>query len=135
MVDDFLHNLRTNKQRFDRNRKPYDGKYPGTDRQRNKDSVDVNSFVKIIASEQLPAFNKIMEGIADSQKRMADAAERRAEAEERKAEALEAVTMQLKKIAEKGNRREENLALEALPEKETAPKRKSRAKAKPIQVV
>ncbi|MGB5159314.1 hypothetical protein [Desulfobacterium sp. N47] len=134
MVDDFLHNLRTNK-RFDRNRKPYDGKYPGADRQRNKESVDANSFIKIIASEHLPAFNKIMEGIADSQKRMADAAVRRADAEERKAEALEAVTMQLKKIAEKGTKKEESLALEALTEKEPAPKRKSRAKVQPIKVV
>lgn len=133
-MDDFIHNLRTNK-RFDRNRKPYDGKYPGTDRQRSRDSADVNSYIKTIATEHLPAFNKIMEGVADSQKRMADAVERRAKAEERKAEALEAVTMQLKKIAEKGIQSEENLAPEPLPEKETAPKRKTRPKAQPLQIV
>ncbi len=131
-MDDFIHNLRTNK-RFDRNRKPFDGKYSGIDKQRNKDSADVIGFVKTIASEYLPAFNKIMEGIAESQKRMADAAERRAGAEERKAGALEAVTVQLKKIAEKGGGKEENSAIGSLPEKEMAPKRKTRSKAQPVE--
>lgn len=133
-MDDFIHNLRTNK-RFERNRKPYDGKYSGADKQRSKDAADVNNYMKIIASEYLPSFNKIMEGIADSQKRMADAAERRAEAEERKAEALEAVTMQLRKIAEKGGRKEEDSGAASLPEKETAPKRKTRSKTQPMPVV
>ncbi|MFH2046901.1 MAG: hypothetical protein ABIK92_17365 [Pseudomonadota bacterium] len=134
MVDDFIHNLRTNK-RFDRNRKPYDGKYSGQDKQRSKETLDVNNFIKTIASEHLPSFNKIMEGIADSQKRVAEAAERRAEAEEKKAKALESITNQLKKIADKGIRTEEKLALASLPEKVVVPKRKTRAKVQPVEVV
>jgi len=134
-MDDFLHNLRTNK-RFDRNRKPYDGKqHPGSDKQRHRDSAEA-VYLKTIASDHLPAFNKIMEGFADSQKRLADAVERRAKAEERKADAMESIAAYFKGIAAGNHQHDGEQAIPgSSPEKETAPKKKTRAKAQPLQIV
>jgi len=134
-MDDFLHNLRTNK-RFDRNRKPHDGKYPGSDRQRPRDSAEAG-YLKTIASDLLPAFNKIMEGFADSQKRLADAVERKAKAEERKADAMESIAAYFKGISAAGNLQHdgEQAISRSFPEKDTAPKRKTRAKTQPLQIV
>jgi len=133
-MDDFLHNLRTNK-RFDRNRKPFDGKHPGADKQRHRDSPEAG-YLKTIASDHLPAFNKIMEGFADSQKRLADAVERRAKAEERKADAMESIAAYFKGITAGNSPHDgEQANPESFPAKETAPKRKTRAKAQPLQIV
>jgi len=134
-MDDFIHNLRTNK-RFDRNRKPHDGKYPGSDKQRHRDSAEAG-YLKSIVSDHIPAFNKTMEGFADSQKRLADAVERRAKAEERKADAMESIAAYLKDIAAKGKLQNdaEKAIPGSFPEKETAPKRKPRVKAQPLQIV
>lgn len=134
-MDDFIHNLRTNK-RFDRNRKPHDGKYQGPDKQRYRDPAEAG-YLKSIASDHLPAFNKIMGGIADNQKRLADAVERRAKAEERKADAMESIAAYFKGIAAAGSRQNDgDQAIPGpFPEKEAAPKRKTRAKAQPLQIV
>lgn len=134
-MDDFIHNLRTNK-RFDRNRKPHDGKYPGSDKLRHRDPAEAG-YLKTIASDHLPAFNKIMEGFADSQKRLADAVDRRAKAEERKADAMESIAAYFKDIAAAGNRQNavDQAITGAITEKDAAPKRKTRAKAQPLQIV
>ena len=134
-MDDFIHNLRTNK-RFDRNRKPHDGKYPGSDKPRHRDPAEAG-YLKSIASDLLPAFNKIMEGFAESQKRLADAVERRANAEERKADAMESIAAYFKGIAAAGTRQNdmEQAIPGSFPEKEPAPKRKTRVKVQPLQIV
>ena len=134
-MDDFIHNLRTNK-RFDRNRKPHEGKFLGSDKQRHRDHAETG-YLKSIVSDHIPAFNKIMEGLTDSQKRLADAVERRALAEERKADAMESIAAYFKNIAAAGNRGNdaEQAIQETFPEKEAAPKRKTRAKAQTLQIV
>ncbi|MBU1180783.1 MAG: hypothetical protein ABIJ52_02255 [Pseudomonadota bacterium] len=131
-MDDFLHNLRTGK-RFDRNRKPHDGKFPGPDRQRNRDSGD-GAFLKAISGEHLPALKMIMEGIANNQKRIADAAERRVAAEERKAAAMETIAKHIKGLFSAGvTQKEEDLQVtELLPEKEPVPKKRIRVKVQPV---
>jgi len=131
-MDDFLHNLRTGK-RFDRNRKPHDGKFPSPDRQRNRDSGD-GALLKAISGEHIPALKMIMEGIANNQKRMADAAEKRVAAEERKADAMETIAKHIKELFSAGSRQQkEDLQLtELLPEKEPGPKKKIRAKVQPV---
>lgn len=131
-MDDFLHNLRTGK-RFDRNRKPHDGKFPGPDRQRNRDSGD-GALLKAISGEHIPALKIIMEGIANNQKRVADAAERRVAAEERKADALEIIAKHIQGLFSAGSRQNEEdpQVTELLPEKEPVPKKKIRAKVQPV---
>jgi hypothetical protein len=130
-MDDFLHNLRTGK-RFDRNRKPHDGKFTGPDRQRNRDSGD-GALLKAISGEHIPALKMIMEGIANNQSRIADAAERRVAAEERKADAMETIAKHIKELFSAGSRqKEESLQVsEVLTEKEPVLKKKSRAKVQP----
>jgi len=130
-MDDFLHNLRTGK-RFDRNRKPHDGKFPGPDRQRNRDSGD-GALLKAISGEHIPALKIIMEGIANNQKRLADAAERRVAAEERKADAMETIAKHIKELFSAGSPQKEACpqVTEQLPEKEPVPRRKTRAKVQP----
>jgi len=130
-MDDFLHNLRTGK-RFDRNRKPHDGKFPGPDRQRNRDSGD-GALLKAISGEHIPALKMIMEGIANTQKRIADAAERRVAAEERKADAMETIAKHIKELFSAGGRQKEEYpqVTEMLTEKEPVSKKKTRAKFLP----
>jgi len=133
-MDDFLHNLRTGK-RFDRNRKPHDGKFPGPDRQRNRDSRDSGdgALLKAISGEHIPALKMIMEGIANNQKRIADAVERRVAAEERKAGAMETIAKHIKEIFSSGGRQKEEYpqGTEMLTEKEPVTKKKTRAKVLP----
>ena len=130
-MDDFLHNLRTGK-RFDRNRKPHDGKFPGPDRQRNRDSGD-GALLKAISGEHIPALKIIMEGIANNQKRVADAAERRVAAEERKADALEIIAKHIQELFSAGSRQKEEYmkVTEQLSEKEPVPRKKTRTKVQP----
>lgn len=83
-MNDFLHNLRNNKdKRFDRNRRPYDGnQYPGVDRANGnyrKKMVPRNGDLM----ESLPAIKKLLEDISENQKRIATAEERKATALER----------------------------------------------------
>lgn len=99
-MNDFLHNLRTAKdRRYDRGRKPFDNtaQHPFK-RSRNAETRKGNyrkngtgDQLAALLNETLPDFKNRMDEIAESQKRMAQAAERRAEAEERKARALEAI--------------------------------------------
>ena len=130
-MDDFLHNLRTGK-RFDRNRKPHDGKFPGPDRQRNRDSGD-GALLKAISGEHIPALKIIMEGIANNQKRVDDAAERRVAAEERKADALEIIAKHIQELFSAGSRQKEEYmkVTEQLSEKEPVPRKKTRTKVQP----
>jgi folylpolyglutamate synthase/dihydropteroate synthase len=130
-MDDFLHNLRTGK-RFDRNRKPHDVKFQAPDRQRSRDSGD-GTLLKAISGEHIPALKAILEGIAESEKRIADAAERRVAAEERKAEAMETIAKHIKEIFSAGNSQKEEFQQinEQSPEKEPAPRRKPRVKTQP----
>jgi hypothetical protein len=133
-MDDFIHNLRTSK-RFDRNRKPHDGKYPGSDKPRYRDPAEAG-YLKSIA-DYIPAFGKTLEGIAESWKQIADAAAKTALAEERKADAMESIAAHLKGMEAGGNRQEnaEHPASGFSHEKEPAPKRKPRAKAQPLQII
>jgi hypothetical protein len=130
-MDDFLHNLRTSK-RFERNRKPHEGKFPSPDRQRNRESVDGN-LLKTISGEHFPALKIIMEGLAGSQKRIADAAEKRVAAEERKAEAMETIAKHVKELFSAISSQKEELpqVTEQLPEKDAAPRKKTRVKVLP----
>ena len=83
-MNDFLHNLRNNKdKRFDRNRRPYDSnQYPGVDRANGnyrKKMIPRNGDL----TESLPAIKKLLEDISENQKRIANAEERKATALER----------------------------------------------------
>jgi hypothetical protein len=127
-MDDFLHNLRTGK-RFDRNRKPHDGKFQSPERQRSREPGD-GAILKTISAEQIPALKIIMEGIANNQKRIADAAERRVAAEERKADAMETIAQHIKEIfSAAGRRKEESPQItEMSAEKEPAARKRTRTK-------
>jgi hypothetical protein len=129
-MDDFLHNLRTGK-RFDRNRKPHDGKFQSPERQRSREGD--GAILKTISAEQIPALKIIMEGIAGNQKRIADAAERRVIAEERKADAMETIAKHIKELfSATGRQKEESPQItDMLTEKEPVPKKKTRTKALP----
>ncbi len=90
-MDDFLHNLRSGKlKQQDRNRSVYNEQYKGKRRSpmdhRRKNDHDAREAV-----ERLDAIKVILEGIAQTQKKMAEAYEDTAKAEVRKAIALESI--------------------------------------------
>ena len=100
-MDDFLHNLRTGKdKRFDRTRRTYDSpQYRSVDRQNNMDRRKKGGF-KPQSTEQanqtiiklLPAVKTLLESMAEAQKQQGYL-------EKRKVLAMETIAVCLKKIA------------------------------------
>jgi len=92
-MDDFLHNLRTGKNKpYDRNRKQFDNNgYKNPDRQGVNDNRRKEAFQRPPAVDHFPAIKILLGDISDGQRRLADIYERRAAAEERIASALERI--------------------------------------------
>jgi len=92
-MDDFLHNLRTGKNKpFDRNRKQFDSNgYKGTERQGPNDNRRKEPFQRSPPVDHFPAIKLLLGDIADGQRRQAEIDDRRATAEERIASALERI--------------------------------------------
>jgi len=92
-MDDFLHNLRTGKNKpFDRNRKQFDNNgYKGPDRQGPNDNRRKEAFQRTPPVDHFPAIKLLLGDIADGQRRQAEIDDRRATAEERIASALERI--------------------------------------------
>ncbi len=101
-MDDFIHNLRTGKNKpFDRNRKQFDNNaYKNSDRQSSGDNRRKDSFQRSHHPDNFPAIKKLLEDIADSQSRLIEINELRAKAEERIAEALEIISSRFLKKKE-----------------------------------
>jgi hypothetical protein len=92
-MDDFLHNLRTGKNKpFDRNRKQFDSNgYKGTERQGPNDNRRKEAFQRSPPVDHFPAIKLLLGDITDGQRRQAEIDDRRATAEERIASALERI--------------------------------------------
>ena len=92
-MDDFLHNLRTGKNKpFDRNRKQFDNNgYKNPDRQGPNDNRRKDAFQRTPPVDHFPAIKKLLGDITDGQRRQAEIDERRATAEERIASAMEKI--------------------------------------------
>ncbi len=92
-MDDFLHNLRTGKNKpYDRNRKQFDNNgYKNPDRQGPNDNRRKEPFQRAPAVDHFPAIKTILENISEGQRRLGDIFERRVTAEERIASALETI--------------------------------------------
>lgn len=92
-MDDFLHNLRTGKNKpFDRNRKQFDNNgYKNPDRQGPNDNRRKDAFQRTPPVDHFPAIKILLGDITEGQRRLADIDERRATAEERIASALERI--------------------------------------------
>ena len=92
-MDDFLHNLRTGKNKpFDRNRKQFDNNgYKNPDRQGPNDNRRKDAFQRTPPVDHFPAIKILLGDISEGQRRLADIYERRATAEERIASALERI--------------------------------------------
>ena len=93
-MDDFLHNLRTGKNKpFDRNRKQFENNnYKNPDRQNVNDNRRREPFQRIPSTDHLPAIIKLLEVISESQKRLVEIEDRRSATEERMAAILENLT-------------------------------------------
>ena len=114
-MDDFLHNLRTGKNKpFDRNRKQFDNNgYKNPDRQSPNDNRRKDAFQRTPPVDHFPAIKILLGDITEAQRSLADIYERRATAEERIASALEKIASSFF---------EKNPAAPATgPEKSTAP--------------
>lgn len=92
-MDDFLHNLRTGKNKpFDRNRKQFDNNgYKGNERPSLNDNRRKEAFQRTPPVDHFPAIKLLLGDIADGQRRQAEIDDRRATAEERIASALERI--------------------------------------------
>lgn len=92
MTDDFLHNLRTShRQRFDRNRKPYDNpQYRKNDALAQRDRKS-NFGRRGMEPEAVGGLKKLLEGLLESQKSLTQAIQDMAEAQQRQAVALERI--------------------------------------------
>ncbi|MFH0997363.1 MAG: hypothetical protein V1844_17980 [Pseudomonadota bacterium] len=94
-MDDFLHNLRTGKNKpFDRTRKQFDNNgYKNPDRQGPNDNRRKDAFQRTPPVDHFPAIKILLGDITEGQRRLADIFERRATAEERIASALEKIAL------------------------------------------
>jgi hypothetical protein len=92
-MDDFLHNLRTGKNKpFDRNRKQFDNNgYKNPDRQGPNDNRRKDAFQRTPPVDHFPAIKILLGDITEGQRRLAEIYDRRAMAEERIASALERI--------------------------------------------
>ena len=105
-MDDFLHNLRTGKdKRFIGNRKAHDNqnfnrpidRQSLADRRKRKNvKYDQTEAARSVNSKQIFEIKQILSQIADSQKRLIEFQERVADAEIRKVQALESIAEQFK---------------------------------------
>ncbi len=110
MVDDFIHNLRSGKdKRFERGRRPYSNpQYKGQDRQPNferrkpQNRRFIPDQMMSLINETIPAIKSLLDTISENQKRLAEAEEIRATAENRKADALERIAVNLKQLVASG---------------------------------
>ena len=93
VMDDFLHNLRTGKNKpFDRNRKQFDNNgYKNPDRQGPNDNRRKDTFQRSPPVDHFPAIKKLLADITEGQRRQAEIDDRRATAEERIASAMEKI--------------------------------------------
>ena len=88
-MNDFLHNLRSGKEkRFERGRRPYINPQFRDNDWRNGNEQKKGAYRKNSTDEQTAAIKNILEGIAKNQERIAIAEERAADAIERIARAL-----------------------------------------------
>jgi hypothetical protein len=92
-MDDFLHNLRTGKNKpFDRNRKQFDNNgYKSPERHGPNDNRRKDAFQRSPPVDHFPAIKILLGDITDGQRRQAEIDDRRATAEERIASALERI--------------------------------------------
>ena len=92
-MDDFLHNLRTGKNKpYDRNRKQFDNNgYKNPERQGVNDNRRKEPFQRPSAVDPFPAIKTILCDISEGQRRLTEIFERRVTAEERMASALEII--------------------------------------------
>ena len=92
-MDDFLHNLRTGKNKpFDRNRKQFDNNgYKNPDRQGPNDNRRKDTFQRSPPVDHFPAIKILLGDITEGLRRQAEIDERRAAAEERIASAMEKI--------------------------------------------
>lgn len=99
-MDDFLHNLRTGKNKpFERKRRTYDNPHSRfQDRQGNRNRRPPHP-TRDFSNETLAAIRKVLDEISGNQKRMAEISSRRVAVEERKAEALEALVGHLQETS------------------------------------
>lgn len=98
-MDDFLHNLRTGKNKpFDRNRKQFDNNgYKNPDRQGPNDNRRKEAFQRTPPADHFPAIKKILGDISDGLRRQSEIDDRRAAAEERIASAMEKIASSFSK--------------------------------------
>ncbi len=92
-MDNFLYNIRNNSNnnnRFDRNRKGYDGNR-NYEKHNNRDKKTGNYRKNGAGSDQLPAIKKLIEDFLTDYKHGLELEERIAKAEERKADAIEKI--------------------------------------------
>jgi hypothetical protein len=96
-MDDFLHNLRTGKNKpYDRNRKQYDNNgFKSSDRQNLNDNRRKDTFQRTPLVDYMPLIKKHLGEIIEEQKRQYELEERRVAAEERIADALENLSVKL----------------------------------------
>jgi len=96
-MDDFLHNLRTGKNKpFDRKRRTYDNSHNRMqDRQGNRNRRPYHQN-RDFSNETMNNIRKVLEEISGNQRKMAEINNRRVAVEERKAEALESLVAYLK---------------------------------------
>jgi hypothetical protein len=92
-MDDFLHNLRTGKNKpYDRNRKQFDNNgYKNPERQGVNDNRRKEPFQRSPVVDHFPAIKSILGDISEGQRRLVEIFERRVSAEERIASALEII--------------------------------------------
>lgn len=92
-MDDFLHNLRTGKNKpYDRNRKQFDNNgYKNPERQGVNDNRRKEPFQRSPVVDHFPAIKTILGDISEGQRRLAEIFERRVSADERIASALEII--------------------------------------------
>ena len=96
-MDDFLHNLRTGKNKaYDRKRRTYENPHSRMqERQGNRKSKPFHQN-RDLSNESLTAIRKALDEISGNQKRLAEINTQRVAVEERKAEALESIVSYLK---------------------------------------
>jgi hypothetical protein len=91
-MDDFLHNLRTGKNKpFDRKRRTYENPHSRMQERQGNRNRRPNYQNRDMSNETLAAIRKVLDEISGNQKRLAEISNRRVAVEERKAEALEAL--------------------------------------------
>jgi hypothetical protein len=141
-MNDFLKSLRTKeKQRYDRNKRPYNTPYNGNQYNGNPQykgnegnfkngpgypTEETDKLMTALA-QTLPEIKVVLENIAENQNRLATAEERRAGAEERKAGAFETLADTLKTILGSG------IMLPGTPALPYAPSQSPIGTAKPVR--